>query len=160
MNRWAIPTASAVTAVMLLGACADDGPTTLAEGNDVELVGDQDLGGQTLDITAEDDDGEVTGEIRFTDSSGQVVVTVECADTATDGVVIVGGTITESTDDGYTGELSALFIEEGDPDRIAVWINDDEENETCTDLIQQRRDVLDDDSLFVAVESGSDIRTG
>jgi hypothetical protein len=161
MNRWAIPTATAAAATMLLGACGDDGPTTLAEGNDVELTGNQDLAGQTLDINAEDNDGDVTGEIRFTDSSGQVVVTVECADTDTDGVVIIGGTATGPADpDTFGGKLVALFIKEGDPDRVAVWVNDDDENKTCSDLLQNRRDVLDDETLFVDVEAGSDITTG
>ena len=159
MNRWTIPTATAAAAI-LLGACGSDGPTILAEGTNVELVGDQDLGGQTLSVRADDDDGEVTGEIRFTDSGGQVVVSVECADTETDGAVIIGGTVTESSDDSYTGKLSALFIKEGDPDRVAVWINDDDDNKTCSDLLHNRRDVLDDDTLFVDVEPGSDIKTG
>ena len=46
---------------------ADDGPTTLAKGEDMEFVGNDGLGGQTLNITAEEEDGEVTGEFRVTD---------------------------------------------------------------------------------------------
>jgi hypothetical protein len=157
MNKWAIPT-TAVAAVMLLGACGDDGPTTIAKGDAVQLTGDQDLAGQTLDIDVEEEDGEVTGEIRFTDSQGGAVVRVECADTETDGVVIVGGTLTESTGDDMTG-LLALFIKEGDPDRVSVWL-DQGENKSCSDLLTNRRDVLDDETLFVDVEDGSDIETG
>ena len=46
-------------AVLALGACAgddddEDSSTTLAMGEDVELVGDNDLGGQTLNLSAED----------------------------------------------------------------------------------------------------------
>lgn len=157
-HRFAAPVASAATAIMLLGACSDDGPTTLANGDDVELVGEQGLAGQTLDISAEEADGEVTGELRFTDSGGKVVADVECADTDTDGVVILGGTVTESTDQAITG-LVALFIREGDPDRVAVWL-DAGENESCDELLENRHDVLDDDSEFVDVEEGDDIETG
>ena len=102
-KRFAAPVASAATAIMLLGACSDDGPTNLANGEDVELVGDTNLGGQTLNISAEEEDGEVTGELRFSDPGGEVVVAVECADTDTDGVVILGGTVTEPDDDEISG---------------------------------------------------------
>ena len=157
-TRFAAPVAAAI-AITLLGACSDDdGPTTLASGEDVELVGDEDLGGQTLNISAEEEDGEVTGELRFTDSSGEVVVKVECADTDTDDAVILGGTVTEP-EDGEISGLVALFIKEGDPDSVAVWL-DDGDNESCRDLLANRGDVLDDDSLFVDVEEGSDIALG
>ena len=157
-TRFAAPIASAAIAIMLLGACSDDGSTTLAKGEDVELVGDEDLGGQTLDISAEEkDDGTVTGEIRFSDVSGEVVVAVECADTDTDDVVILGGTMTEGPAE-WSG-LVALFIREGDPDSVAVWL-DEGENASCSDLLANRHDVLDDESAFVDVEDGSDIETG
>ena len=90
--------ALATVAVFALTACSgddDDGRTTLAQGDDVELVGDNDLAGQTLNISAEGEDGEVTGELRLSDAGGEVVVAVECADTDTDDVVILGGTVTE-----------------------------------------------------------------
>ncbi len=85
--RFAAPVACTATAIMLLGACSDDGSTTLAKGEDVELVGNDGLAGQTLNISAQEEDGEVTGEFRVTEN----VITLECADTDTDGVVILGG---------------------------------------------------------------------
>jgi len=164
-NRFAVPIASAASAILLLGACNDDDSststteapaesTTLAAGDDVELAD-----GQTLNVSAvtAEDDGEVTGEIQLTDQDGEVVVAVECADTDTDGVVVLGGTITEADDDA--SGLVALFIREGDPDSVAVWY-DEGENRSCSDLLQNRHDVLDDESLFVDVEAGSDIATG
>jgi len=146
-------------ATMLVGGCGDDedSTTTLAKGENVELVGDTDLGAQTLNLNAEEKDGKVTGEMRFTDEGGTVVVKVECADTDTDGVVILGGTITDSTDGEMSG-LTALFIKEGDPDSVTVWA-DEGDNETCEDLLINRHDVLDDASAFVDVEDGSDIQT-
>ena len=180
------PMASAVTAILLFSACSDDdsstttsesstttteapaaGATTLARGEDVQL-----FGGETLNVDATAANGEVTGDIRLTGPDGDVVVTVECADTLTnagqrdsqfidgigDGVVILGGTVTESPDNDKSG-LVALFIKQGDPDSVAVWY-DEGENPSCSDLLTNRRDVLDDPSLFVAVEAGSDIETG
>ena len=151
-----------VPIALMVVACGDDGPTTLAEG-DVEFVGSDGLGGQSLEISAEEEDGEVTGEIRFTDDDNEdssAVVTVECADTDTDGVVILGGEITSSSDAPETvGDLVALFIREGDPDSAAVWL-DEGENASCSDLLANRHDVLDDDSAFVDVEGDGDIETG
>ena len=157
-TRFAGSVGSAAIAILIFGGCSDDGPTTLARGEDVELVGDADLGGQTLNIIAEEEGGEVTGELRFSDAGGEVVVAVGCADTDADGAVILGGTVTESTDDEIAG-LVALFIRDGDPDSVAVWL-DDGENESCRDLLANRGDVFDDEIVFVDVESGSDIETG
>ena len=85
------------------------------------------------------------------------MVAVECADTDTDGVVILGGTVAESPVAEISG-LVALFIREGDPDSVTVWL-DDGENDSCDDLLVNRHDVLDDESAFVDVEAGSDIKT-
>jgi hypothetical protein len=177
MKMTLAPVAGAVTAIMLLSACGDDDDsstttsessattaqapddraTTLAMGENVDLAGDDGLGGQTLNVSAEEEDGEVTGEIRLSEPDGEVVVTVECADTDTDGVVVLGGTVTEADDD--SSGLVALFVREGNPDSVTVWY-DEGENPSCRDLLANRHDVLDDDSLFVDVEAGSDIETG
>jgi len=158
-KRFATTLAGPVIAVVLLGGCSDDDTdsTMLASGKDVELVGDGGLGGLTLDISAEKKDGAVTGELHFSDPGGAVVVGVECADTNTDGVVILGGTITESPVAEMSG-LVALFIKEGDPDSVTILL-DGGENESCGDLLVNRHDVLDDESVFVDVEAGSDIKT-
>ena len=146
-----------VAMLTALGACSDDdGPNVIAKGTDVELKGENDLGGQTLDIVAEEEDGAVTGEIRFSDVSGEVVVSVECADTQTDDVVILGGTITEP-EPGMSG-LVALFIRKGDPDSVNVWL-DLGESESCSDMLANTRHVLDTDSGFVDVLAGSNIET-
>lgn len=155
---FAAPVASAATALMLLGACSDDGPATLAQGVDVELVGTDGLGAQTLNITAEEENGEVTGEFRISD----VVVRVECADTDTDGVVILGGEITtgEGDDPSLVGELHALIIRKGDPDSVHLKANDAAVG-SCTELLGSiPNDLLTDDSQFVDVEAGNDIKTG
>ena len=151
--------AAAIALGGLLGACGDDGPTTLAQGEDVEVEGDQ-----TLDISAEEEDGDVTGEVVFTDSvNGRqpaAVVTIECADTDTDGVVILGGEITSSRDDpDWVGALVAMVIREGDPDSWATWL-DEGEHQSCSDLLEDRHEDFDDDSAFVDVEDGSNIEIG
>ena len=167
-KRFAAPVASAATAILLLGACGDDddsssttteaaadGPTTLANGEDIELVGDDDLGGQTLNIDAVEENGEVTGEFRITND----VITVECAATDTDGVVILGGEVTTS-ENFPAGELMFLTIREGDPDSVALGNNADNAA-SCTELVESIPDeALTDDSNFDLLEDGSDIETG
>ena len=132
------------------------GPTTLAKGEAVELVGNARLAAQTLDINAEEDNGVVTGEFRI---SNDDVIRVDCADTHTDGVVILGGAVTGGSDFGV-GELVALIIREGDPDSVSLRANDTGAT-SCTGLLKAIPDhLLTDDSNFVEVESGSDIQTG
>jgi hypothetical protein len=155
-TRLAVSVASAAIAIMLLGACGDDGPTTLAKGKDVGFVGGASgLSDQTMDITAEEDNGEVTGEAHFTPAG--ITVALQCADTETDGLVIVGGAATADSSDA--GELVAVVILEGDPDRVNVWFERDDDYGSCQGLL----DAIPDD-----VRSGSgeladvtnDIETG
>ena len=167
-TRFATPVASAATAIMLLGGCSDDGPTTLARGEDIELEGDYNLAGETLNITAEEEDGEVTGEFRV----GENVTTLECADTDTDGVVILGGEVTFDSDPPMTltprmapaisarATLLALIIREGDPDSVALVTNDDNAG-SCTELLESiPKDQLTDVGEVAVVEDGYDIETG
>ena len=162
--------AGVATAILLLSACGGDdsstttagsspstsgaaGPTTIAKGEDVELIGNDGLAGQTLNINAEEVNGEVTGEFRVND----VVVGVDCANTETDGVVILGGEVT--ADPGANvgvGELLALIIREGDPDSVALYGNDSGAG-SCTELLKS---IPDKNSVFADVEDGSDIQTG
>ena len=171
--RWAI--AGAATAILLLGACGNGdnssrttsepsttasegaGPTTLAKGEDVELVGGDHsgLGAQTLNIAAEEEHGEVTGEFRVTDN----VFRIDCANTQTDGIVILGGEATEGPDVGV-GDRLALIIREGDPDSVSLYANDGGAA-SCTKLVESVSDhSLTIDSNFVDVEDGYGIETG
>jgi hypothetical protein len=156
-TRFTATVASAATAIMLLGACSDNGPTTLAEGDDVELVGDDGLGARTLNISAEEEDGKVTGEFRNND----VVVKVECANTDTDGVVILSGEVTaDPKAEVGVGERLALIIREGDPDSVAL-VPPNHGPRSCTEFLESIPErYLTDDSNFVDVEPGEDITTG
>ena len=167
------PTSLLCAGALLLGAvaCSDDddssasdetsstttsasepaSPTTLANGVDVELVGEG-LGDQTLNISAEEADGEVTGEFRVTED----VIRIDCADTDTDGVIILGGEVTAQ--DNFEG-LLALIIKEGDPDSVALYGNDTGTG-SCTEMLESISDeMIADASNFAAVEAGSDIET-
>ena len=152
---------------------SDDGPSILVKG-DVQLVGDGVAGLSVLEITAEEDDGEVTGKIVFTDSDNDpsAVVTVECADTDTDGLVILSGKITSRTQaPGTEPALGSaqqmfdpqivLFIREGDPDSVAIFV-DEGKDASCSDSLAHARDVLDSDidQSFVEVDGDGDIETG
>lgn len=157
-NRMAATVASAATAIMLLGACSDDGPRALAKG-DVEFVGSDGLAENKMDITAEEEDGEVTGEARF----NEIVVAFGCADTETDGLVILGGEVTTPSGDGSpaVGELMAVLIREGDPDRVNVWFEGEDDHGSCQGLLDAiPEDDRADNSGFVDVEEGDDIETG
>jgi hypothetical protein len=178
-KRFAAPIASAATALLLLGACGDDddsssaatdaaadGPTTLAKGEDIELVGGMEsgLGNQNLDIDAVEENGEVTGEFRVTDQSGTQppnVFTVECARTdPEDDVVILGGSANDEGLDWNGGFMMALIIVEGDPDSVALYPN--ESATSCNELLDSIPEdpVTGHESGFVDVEDGSDIETG
>jgi hypothetical protein len=119
-HRFAAPVAGAATAILLLAACSDDGPTTLAKGEDVSFVDSAPwFGDQTMDITAVEEDGEVTGEARF--SPAGLALALECADTDTDGLVILGGEATAAAGDTAVGDRVAVIIREGDPDAAILY---------------------------------------
>jgi hypothetical protein len=156
-TRLAAPVASAATAIMLIGACSDDGPTTLAQGDDIDFVGEDGIGGQTLDISAVEEDGDVTGDVRFNEE----VVTIECADTDTDGFVILGGeftTVPEDDTDELLGDQLAVIIKEGDPDSVAL--HADDAAGSCREILESVTEaMLADESIYVDVEDGEDIAT-
>jgi hypothetical protein len=176
-KRFAVGVAIAATAMLLLGACGDDdasstttsessttttvagedGSVTLAKGDDIELVGEDGLAGQTLNIDAEEENGEVTGEFRVTD----VTVTIQCADTNTDAVIVLGGEVTDDPGgDVAVGDLLALIIREGDPDSVALLAND-ADAASCAELLESISDeTLAEFGSFVNVENGNDIETG
>jgi hypothetical protein len=160
--------AGATTAILLLSACggSDDasttastlptttseapGPTSLAMGDDVELVGNDGLGAQTLTIHAEEVNGKATGEFRVADN----VIRVDCADTDTDSLVVLGGEVTEGPD-FPPGDLVALIIREGDPDSVSLYANDSGAA-SCAKLLKS---IPDSKGQFVDVEDGFDIET-
>ena len=149
------PVARVAAAILLFGACADGdtAPKLLARGN-VEFVGNEGLGENTMDINAEEHDGTVTGEARF----NEIVVAFECADLdAPDGVVILGGNVTAPSSDGSpaVGELMAVVIRDGDPDGVTVWF-DEGASESCADMLG----TIPDDVPLTLVEDGDDIETG
>jgi hypothetical protein len=157
--RLAVPVASATTAILLLGACSDDGPTTLAKGDDVNFVGGPPgLSDQTMDITAEEDDGKVTGEAKF-DPIG-IAVGLDCADTDTDDLVIVGGQVTSSTDtDTAVDSWLAVVIQVGDPDGVNVWFGEGDYG-SCQEALEASKETLTDDGSFADVADGDDLETG
>jgi len=74
---------------------SDDGPRTLATGDDVTAGELGEFTGRTLNIDAVEQDSEVTGEFRV----NNVVVTIQCADSAYGGRdLILGGTVTDDPD--------------------------------------------------------------
>ena len=72
-----------------------------------------------------------------------------------EGEVILGG---EVTDDGEVadGDLVALIIREGGPNRVSLYANDAGAG-SCTELLDSVPD--DDADDFIDVEDGDDIET-
>lgn len=152
--RFAAPVAGAATAMLLFGACSDDGATTLARGEDVSFVGGPTgLSGQTMDITAEEEDGEVTGEASF-DPFGSL--DLQCADTDTDDLLILGGEVTKTEEaDVALGDWVAVVIRVGDPDGVDVWFPEDDHG-SCQELLEAAAAA---DHTFADVAEGDEIET-
>jgi len=141
---------------------ADNGSSTVARAEDVELVGDAlatvgGFGGQTLNISAQrEEDGDVTGEIRIDD----VVIRVECANTDIDGVVILAGELTADPT-GYLGEGQVLILvtREGDPDSVALATSG---AGSCTEFFESvPADAFTEGPLdYIDVEGDGNIETG
>lgn len=162
-NTFAARAASAATAILLLGACSNDSPTTLANGQDVDFVGSAELGAQTMDITAQEEDGEVTGEVSFEPHG--TVASLQCSATEADGVRLIGGEFTAVPDSGdeAVGQWMAVAIREGDPDSAFVWVADlgADAPASCDDALEQVPDPSSTrDAHFVEVEGGDDVETG
>jgi len=187
--KLAASVASAATAILLLGACSDDGATadderptttlddgttttleepttTLAKGATIVAKGDvrfanssELLRGETMDITAVEQDGQVTGEARF---SFKTVLDLQCADTDTDGLVILGGEVTaEVGDSAKVGDRVAVIIREGDPDGVLLWYELPlPEGEVAAGSCQEFVDSLPDDPSTAAGEPFADIAEG
>lgn len=182
--RYSAPVASAATAILILGACSDEGPTasdeqtttsneatttsdegaTILAKGDVTFAESADLlHGQTMDITAVERDGQVTGEARF---SFGLVLDLQCADTEVDGLVILGGEATaERGDSAEVGDRVAVIIREGDPDGVLVWYELPlPEGEVAAGSCEEFVDSLPDDPStvddFADVAEGDDIETG
>ena len=182
-TRFATPVAVAATAIILLGACSDDEPTTndegtttsdeitttLPEGATILAKGDVRfasgiLRGQTMDITAVEQDGQVTGEARF---SFDTDLDLQCADTDTDGLVVLGGEVTaEEGDAAEAGDRVAVIIRESDPDGVLLWYELPlPEGEVAAGSCEEFLDSLPDDPStagepFSDVADGEDIETG
>ena len=151
-SRYAI--VGAASAIMLIAACGDDeggGTRTIAKG-DVEFVGSDGLGEQSMDIEAIEEDGEVTGEARF----NEVVLDLQCADPdAGENRAVIGGEVTRPSGDNTpaVGDGIAVIIEDGDPDRVTLWFGDDPDA-TCDELLASIPDDATTDDKFTDVESG------
>jgi hypothetical protein len=132
----------------------EEGTRTIASGTDIEIEGEGDgLPGQTLNILVEEEGGEVTGEFRITD----VVNTVECIDTDTEGILILGGTVTDDAGMGFEGALNALVIRDRDPDGVFLYGNDVGAT-TCEELVDSIPEAeLTADGAYNDLEPGSDI---
>ena len=168
-DPWAI--AGAATAILLLSACGDGGDssttaagsststsgaagaTTIAKGEDVELVGGEHsgLGNQTLNINAEEVNGKATG-----DSGHRQRDQGRLRGHRHRRPRHLGGKATRGPDFA-AGDLVALIIREGDPDSVDLRGNDTGAA-TCTGLLKSiPDDLLNNESNFVAVEDGYDI---
>ncbi len=150
---------------------ADDGPTILAKGEDVEVRSFEPVIGVTswiLNIDAEEQDGVVTGEFLV----DNVVVTIQCAGTRTrHGDLILGGVVTDNTDgiamvdevNLAVGNPLALIIRNGASVTLyhpSLWYGEPASRHagSCIDLVESVPDSLDG-GFFEDVVGGVAIET-
>ena len=177
-HRFAVPVASAATAILLLSGCDDDssttptqtdGPTTVAKGENVHFVASTPghLGDQTMDITAVENDGKVTGEAQFSPSG--LRLDLKCAYTTDARLILIGGEATADAGDGSAeGDRVAVIIREGgaDPDEVVLWFEQPLPDgyvaaESCEEFLNGiSDDELDEEAPFTEVADGDDIETG
>ncbi len=86
------------------------------------------------------------------------MITLECADTDTDGVVILGGAATAGPE-VIEGDLLALVIREGRPDRSRYLANVDIAGSCSEFLASIPDDQLTGARAFADVDDGYDIET-
>jgi len=83
----------------------------------------------------------VTGTMMLSDEGGSASVTLECSRTTDDGLLLIGGLVTESTyDDGFPdGRRVAIIFQRGSPVRAVWWIAflDEAPVNSCRELVDE-----------------------
>ncbi len=136
---------STVTAfVLALAACtgqpvassasAGGGGATLASGT---ATFQSTNGDRTVEVDATGSGDAVSGTIRASDASGTgFTIGLECSSTADDGTLILGGEVSESTDDAHPqGSRAALVVRDGDPDALQTWFEDPPPADSCAEFL-------------------------
>lgn len=110
----------------------------------------------TTEVNAVADGASVSGTAVTTSGRGTHTVRLECA--ARDGDAwAFGGTIEQTTVSGErAGGWSAVFVKDGPPQRILIWLSDDKsEGSDCDGWLASIDFAIIDPEAFVPVESGA-----
>jgi hypothetical protein len=139
MNRhaWKAGIIALAATVTLAGGCSSGSPSpseaassgeqttvTLAAGS---FTADLGSWGETFDIEATGTGDDVFGTMEVTHpAEGTYSVDLQCSRTADDGLLVIGGEVTESTHETFSeGAYVAILLAPGTPVRTLLWLEDD-----------------------------------
>jgi len=125
----------AVTATVALAGCGGTAPgsptatphsstsATLASGSFTAHLGSW---GEEFDIEATGTGDDVSGTLEVSTSGGTYSIDLQCAQTTDDGILVIGGAVTESTHEiAPEAVYVAILLAPGTPVRTLLWIDDD-----------------------------------
>jgi hypothetical protein len=128
----------AVTATVALAGCGLGEPTATPESSFAESTAAEppvtlasgsftaDLGswGQAFDIEATGTGDDVSGTMEVSSAEGTWSVDLQCARTTDDGLLLIGGAVTESTHEITSeGVYVAILLAPGTPVRTLLWFD-------------------------------------
>jgi hypothetical protein len=121
------------------GAAPSGEPTsdTLASGN---FTADLGSWAQAFEIEATGTGDNVSGTMEVTHpDSGNFTVDLQCSRTTDDGLIAIGGEVTESTNEiASEGVYAAILLAPGTPVRTLLWIDDDPPADSCTAFLDKQ----------------------
>ena len=133
MTKFRVTGAVAAAALLLVG-CSSQSPTaaapsetptpgTLASGS---FTADLGSWGQAFDIEATGTGDDVSGAMEVSSPVGPWSVDLQCSGTTDDGLLVIGGEVTESTHEiAPEGVYAAILLAPGTPVRTLLWIEDE-----------------------------------
>ena len=153
-------TGAVTAAALLLVGCSSQSPTsaapsetptpgTLASGS---FAADLGSWGQALDIEATGEGSDVSGTMDVSSAERTWSVDLQCSRTADDGLLVIGGEVTESTHEiAPEGVYAAILLAPGTPVRTLLWIEDGSSSaDSCPAFLETMFSAPD----FVALTGG------
>jgi hypothetical protein len=161
--RKSMATGAVIALTVLLVGCASEAPSSAPESTEptpVTLASGSftaDLGswGQAFDIQATGTGDDVSGTMEVSGGEGSWSVDLQCSRATDDGILVIGGEVSESTNPiASEGAYAAILLAPGTPVRTLLWIDDDSSPATsCPALLE----TMFSDPEFIAL-TAEDLR--